>query len=190
MKLIYVGTTTKYDVQVSAIKENVIQVIGSKLPMKEKGFVLIDEEENEYDYSAYSTLYRDVESGYQYSNNGEIWVEPTKEVKVFATWVDDDNILKKRPSSIKVDVLVNEVFLEQITLKGANNWEKAYSNIPVSDMFTVATADVEDYTKDIVDTIITFTLKKPYEPSVEEQLVELTDMVVDLDERVYALEEG
>ena len=49
MKLQYIGTTTKYNVEVIAIAFNIVEILGT-LPMKEKGFKLIDDDNNEYDY--------------------------------------------------------------------------------------------------------------------------------------------
>ena len=189
MKLTYIGESVSYDVDISAIKTNVIQALGSTLIPKETGFMLTDDAENEYDYSAYSTLYRTVEGGYQFSNDGEIWVEPTKTVTVQAIWNDDDDEKGVRPSSVKVNVFDDEQSIGTVTLNAKNNWTKLYENVPQSHNYTVTAPDCTGYDKVISGTIITYDVQQAYEPTVEEQLEELTDMVIDLDERVYALEE-
>ena len=189
MQLTYIGETTPYEVQVNAIKNNVIEVLGVGLPMRETGFTLFDGEFT-YDYSAYSTLYRTVGEGFQYSNDGEIWVEPTKSVTVQITWMDDDDILGLRPSSVKVTVTDGGSTVGTVTLKESNNWTKVYTDVPVSHDYEVSAPEVEQYNMSVVGTYITYAVEMPYEPTVEEQLEELTDMVIELDERVYVLEGG
>lgn len=189
MKLTYIGEPISYDVDISAIKTNVIQAKGSTLIPKETGFTLVDDNMNEYDYSAYSTLYRTIEGGYQYSNNGEVWVEPTKIVIVQAIWNDGEDAKGTRPSSVKVGVFDNEQSIGNVTLNAKNNWSKMYENVPQSHVYTITAPDCTGYDKTIIDTTVTYDIQQAYEPTVEEQLEELTDMVIDLDERVYALEE-
>lgn len=190
LKLTYVDTSISYDVEVAAIKSNVIQVTGDKLVMKESGFTLVDEADNEYDYTAYSTLYRTVDKGFQYSNDGEVWVEPTKTVTVQVTWVDDENTKKTRPSSLKIEVFDNEESIGTVALNAKNSWTKTYENVPVSHEYTITAPEVDGYDREINGTYVNYSIQQAYEPTVDEQLSELTDMVVDLDERVYALEEA
>lgn len=190
MKLTYIGESISYDVDIAAIKTNVIQALGSNLIAKETGFMLTDDAGNEYDYSAYSTLYRTVDGGFQFSNDGEVWVEPTKNVIVNIIWMDDDNILKLRPSSVKVNVFDNEQSIGTVTLNDKNNWTKIYENVPVSHEYTVTAGNINQYERIISGTTITYAIDQPYEPTIEEQLEELTDFVTELDERVYALEES
>lgn len=189
MKLIYAGTSTQYEVELTAIKSNVIQVIGS-LPMKEKGFKIIDNEGNEYDYSAFKTLYKNVEGGYQYSNDGEVWTEPTKEVIVSIQWDDDGNMEGLRPNSVTVTVVDNDTVIEKLKLSETNSWSKTYEGVPESHQYLLKVPSVDDYTYTIQDTLVTYSLEKAKEPTVEEMLKELTNMVLDLDERVHKLEGG
>ena len=189
MKLTYIGEAISYDVEIKAIKSNVLQVTGPGLMMKETGFILNDGV-NDYDYSAYSTLYRTVNYGYQYSNNGEIWVEPTKTVTVSAEWNDDGDIRGVRPSSVKVSVFDNETSIGTVTLNAKNEWTKEYVNVPESHIYTISAPDVNEYTRDIENTTVIYNMVRPYEPSVAEQLDELTNAIIDLDERVYNLEGG
>lgn len=187
MKLVYTGTTTEYKVKIAAIKSNVLQVLGN-LPMKEKGFKLIDDEGNEYDYSAYKTLYRAVQGGYQYSNDGETWDEPTKTITVSVDWSDDVDAEGYRPESVDVTVKFGDTVIEVATLSEENEWHKKYANVPESHEYTVEADDIENYTTEISGTTVIYTMVAPYVPSVEEQLVLMEEMVMDLDERVSALE--
>lgn len=189
MRLQYIDTSIYFDVEIQAIKPNVLQVTGNGLPMEETGFILLDDEDNVYDYTAYKTLYRAITGGFQYSNDGETWVEPTKTVTVSIDWRDDDNILKLRPSSVKVSVFDNEQSIGSVTLNEKNGWTKVYDNVPETHIYTVTANDIAQYQKEINETTIVYTVDQPYEPTIEEQLAELLDVVAELDERVYALEE-
>lgn len=189
MKLIYAGTTTQYMVDVAAIKGNVIQVLGS-LPMKEKGFKLIDDEGTEYDYSKFKTLYREVEGGYQYSNDGETWEEPTKEVTVAVDWHDDNNKEGYRPGMVTVTVIDGDTAIDNLRLSESNNWQKTYTDVPVSHVYTITASNIANYKLTVNETTADYELETPKEPTVEEMLAELTNIVLELDERVYALEGG
>lgn len=164
MKLIYVDTSIYYDVDVMAILPDVIQVTGPKLIMKESGFILIDEEENEYDYSEYSTLYRTVEGGFQYSNDGSIWVEPTKSVTVEINWNDNEDYEKVRPKSVKVEVLDGETSIGTVTLNSKNNWTKVYDNVPESHEYNVNAPEVDHYMLNIRGTLINYNYTIDPEP--------------------------
>lgn len=190
LRMTYLEATTSYDVEINAIKENVIEVSSTTIiPVMETGFTLTDGTEV-YDYSLYKTLYRKMDGKLQYSNNGEVWSEPTKVVTIMADWEDDEDILDRRPDSVKVTILDNEQAIGNITLKAKNDWMQIYKDVPVSHTYTIVPKDVDGYTKEVEDTTVVYTVDRPYEPSVDEQLSELTDMVTELDERVYALEEG
>ena len=60
----------------------------------------------------------------------------------------------------------------------------------LNDDFVVESADCDNYDMAISGTTITYTMEAPYEPSTDEIIGELTDMIIELDERVSALEEG
>ncbi|MBD5395027.1 MAG: hypothetical protein HDR71_12360 [Lachnospiraceae bacterium] len=78
IKLKYIGCKTEYNVDFSRISNHVIQVIG-ELPFKDKGFHLSRiGKEDAWDYSGYTTLYREVEGGLQFSDDGSVYVEPVK----------------------------------------------------------------------------------------------------------------
>lgn len=186
MKLQYIGYKTKYNVEIAAVKENVMEVLGN-FPMKETGFLLIDED-TEYDYSAYSTLYRTVDGGFQYSNDGEVWVEPTRDITVQIVWQDRDDYEELRPVSVEVSVTDGNELIEQITLSAQNEWKKTYQSVPQSHSYTASAVDVENYTMETNGSVIIYTIEAPYEPSTDELVSEMMDIVIDLDARVSALE--
>ena len=78
LRLKFIGCKTEYNVDFSRISNHVIQVIG-ELPFKDKGFHLSRiGKEDAWDYSGYTTLYREVEGGLQFSDDGSVYVEPVK----------------------------------------------------------------------------------------------------------------
>lgn len=77
LNLQYVGDATKYPVSFRKISEHIIQVTG-KIPVKLSGFTLtrIIADEWQADYSRYNTVYRELNGGVQFSNDGSVYVAP------------------------------------------------------------------------------------------------------------------
>lgn len=72
----YLGLKTEYEVNFSRVSENIVQLIGD-MPAKEKGFTLSrKEKEDAWDYSDFTTVYREIENGIQFSNDGSVYVAP------------------------------------------------------------------------------------------------------------------
>lgn len=72
----YLGLKTEYEVNFSRVSENIVQLIGD-MPEKEKGFTLSrKEKEDAWDYSDFTTVYRKIENGIQFSNDGSVYVAP------------------------------------------------------------------------------------------------------------------
>lgn len=76
----YIGEDDKkYVVEFSQISDHVIQVTGSDLPVKINGFTIarLDREDEVMgDYSSFRTVYRTIENGVQYSDDGSEYVPP------------------------------------------------------------------------------------------------------------------
>lgn len=69
---------TKYIVDFYNIAPNIVQVIG-ELPFNDSGFTLSRDGQNDnWNYEGYTTLYREIEGGLQFSNDGSVYVEPQK----------------------------------------------------------------------------------------------------------------
>ena len=65
-----------YKVDFNEISNNVVEITGD-FPIKNDGFTLSREtHEDNWDYSAFTTVYKEVENGCQFSNDGSVWVEP------------------------------------------------------------------------------------------------------------------
>ena len=76
LKLTYVGDTKSYMVSFSNVSKNIVQLIG-KFPVKKVGFCLSREDKRDnWDYSEYKTVYKKLDDGVQFSNDGSVYVEP------------------------------------------------------------------------------------------------------------------
>lgn len=84
INLRYYGEKIAYEISFEFISDNIVQITG-RFPVKEKGFVLFrdDVEDDLWDYLAYTTVYREVEGGAQFSNDGSVYVPPIPTV-IFA----------------------------------------------------------------------------------------------------------
>lgn len=77
LHLIYVGEKEKkYAVDFTQVSEHVIQITGD-FPVKGNGFTLSRIDcEDEWDYTGFRTIYRNIEGGAQFSDNGRVYVAP------------------------------------------------------------------------------------------------------------------
>lgn len=83
LNLRYTGEETDYSVNFKSINENVVEVTGENLPARETGFIITrigDPSAFTGDYSEYKTIYREVEGGFQYSNDRSIYIEPLPKI--------------------------------------------------------------------------------------------------------------
>ena len=77
IELNYIGEKTKHKVAFGSVSEHVVKITGN-IPAKTKGFTLSREgKEDNWDYSAYTTIYREMEGVVQFSNDGSTYVPPT-----------------------------------------------------------------------------------------------------------------
>lgn len=80
LDLKYINYSAIYQVEFSKISDNVCQIKGD-IPIKTNGFTLSRMgESDDWSYEAYNTVYREIEGGVQFSNNGSVYVEPKKKV--------------------------------------------------------------------------------------------------------------
>lgn len=76
MLLQYQNDNLSYEVKFKKISENIVQITGN-FPIKNDGFTLSREtHEDNWDYSAFITIYREIENGCQFSNDGSVYAEP------------------------------------------------------------------------------------------------------------------
>ena len=73
----YINSTTKYAVNFKTITSNIIEIKGD-FPIQTDGIQISREKKPDdvWDYSEYTTIYREIEGGVQFSNDGSVYVEP------------------------------------------------------------------------------------------------------------------
>lgn len=81
LTLKYSGEKTGYEVSFKNVSQHVVQITGY-FPVKQKGFMLYRDgvEEPLGDYSDYKTVYREVEQGAQFSDDGSVYIAPLARV--------------------------------------------------------------------------------------------------------------
>lgn len=81
LSLKYAGEKTSYIISFKKISKNIVQVIGD-FPVKRKGFgcYKVGSEDVLGDYTDYKTVYREIEGGAQFSNDGSVYIVPTPTV--------------------------------------------------------------------------------------------------------------
>lgn len=76
----YLKFTSTHKVYFKKISKNVVEITGD-FPIQTDGFTLSREKhEDNWDYSAFTTVYKEVENGVQFSNDGSVYVEPIIEI--------------------------------------------------------------------------------------------------------------
>ena len=175
LSLNYVGEYNSYAVEFDR-NEHVVTLKGD-FPIKTTGFYLSQPGKiNDLNYTAFKTVYRVIEGGVQFSDDGSVWVEPTRDVTVQAVWDDNNNIEGLRPESVAVTVNGKVVMLE------AAAWNITYEGIKESEVIEVTdAADIAGYDKTISGTTVTY--HHEYidpTPSLEERLNDLEIAVCEL----------
>lgn len=72
----YVGSKTVYEVEFRKVSARIVELRGD-FPAKDKGFTLSrDESDDEWDYKRFKTVYRKIDGGVQFSDDGSVYVAP------------------------------------------------------------------------------------------------------------------
>lgn len=101
LEMKYIGHEPKYKVRFNKVLPNVIQILGD-FPIREEGFTLSREgKEDNWDYSGYTTVFREVEGGVQFSNDGSMYIappepEPVPEPEPYVPTLDEVKEMKKQ----------------------------------------------------------------------------------------------
>ncbi len=79
LSLKYIDEQMSYIINFKRINENVIQIKGD-FPVKAKGFICsrLENTDDNWDYTGFNTVFREIEGGAQFSNDGSVYVEPPK----------------------------------------------------------------------------------------------------------------
>ena len=76
MQLQYQNDNSTYDVDFKRVSKNIVQITGD-FPVKNTGFTLSRVGRNDgWDYSTFTTVYREIEGGVQFSDDGSVYIEP------------------------------------------------------------------------------------------------------------------
>ena len=76
LKLKDIGDDETYAVEFRTVANNIVELMGD-FPIKDTGFTLSRaEHEDNWDYTGYTTVYREIVGGVQFSNDGSVYVEP------------------------------------------------------------------------------------------------------------------
>lgn len=76
LKLKYLNTDNVYEVYFNFVSEHIVEIVGN-LPICAVGFTLSRPDYNDnWDYSDYKTIYREINGGVQFSNDGSVYEEP------------------------------------------------------------------------------------------------------------------
>lgn len=76
LELKYIKLKSSYEVDFIQISENVVEIRGD-FPIKTHGFTLSRPGQNDdWDYSDFTTIFRTLENGAQFSNDESVYVEP------------------------------------------------------------------------------------------------------------------
>ena len=175
LSLNYVGEYDSYEVEFDR-NEHVVTLKGD-FPIKTTGFYLSQPGKiNDLNYTAFKTVYKVIAGGVQFSDDGSVWVEPTRDITVQAVWDDHDDIDGLRPESVAVTVNGKVVMLE------ADAWSITYEAIKESEVIEVTdAADINGYDKTINSTTVTY--HHEYldpTPSLEERVNDLEVAVCEL----------
>ena len=126
LKMKYIGLKTEYDVEFSNLTKNLVQVKGD-VPAKTNGFTLSRPGKNDgWDYSAFTTIYREMDGVIQFSNDGSVYVppDPTPEPEPYvptleevkASKVSEMNAAQQSVIQNGIDVTLTDGTVEHFTL--------------------------------------------------------------------------
>ena len=115
MKLQYNSDNSTHEVDFKKVSKNIVEITGY-FPVKECGFALSRTEKNDnWDYSAYTTIYREVEGGVQFSNDGSVYIEPIEPVPTAEELAEIEE--RKRVATIQNEIADLKAQLEATDYK-------------------------------------------------------------------------
>lgn len=126
LKMRYIGDTESYLVDFRNLSSNIAQLSGG-IPVKTTGFKMFKLDGSYLgDYSAYTTVYREIEGSVQFSNDGSVYVppEPTPEPEPYVpsleevkeSKVAEMNAAQQYVIQIGIDVTLTDGSVEHFTL--------------------------------------------------------------------------
>ena len=110
--LTYLNEHEKYLVAYNTISKNIVQIIGD-FPVKTSGFKLSREGKTDnWDYSDYTTVYREIDGGVQFSNDESVYIppEPESEPEPYVPTLEEVQELKVAEMEAVKQQLIQEGF--------------------------------------------------------------------------------
>lgn len=115
MILKYKNKETTYDVEFKKISKNIVEIKGD-FPIKDVGFTLSRPGMNDdWDYSGFITVYKEVDSGVQFSNDGSVYVVPVVPAPTDEEIAENEE--RERVASIKNEINELKAQLESTDYK-------------------------------------------------------------------------
>lgn len=187
--LVFNGDTTVYLVDFSwVITDKVVQVLNPDLPPILTGFKLsrVGFEDN-WDYTDYKTVYRTIDGGLQFSNDGSIWIEPLKDVTVGINWFDNEDEKGLRPDSITATVVLDDEEIGTFQFDATNEWKHTYKDCHMWNTYKLRDLPkLEGYNDPIQDVqFANYSIipdPVPPQPTIEELAEEIEDTQLGLTE--------
>lgn len=107
IKVVFNGSKKAYEVSFSRMSEHVCTLIGAGLPKSKKGFLTFRASDDMPlgDWSEYTTIYRVLDDGLQFSDDGSVWIEPImQEIPL-----PDSEIMNAAPQPTQIDRIEAQV---------------------------------------------------------------------------------
>ena len=123
----YINSTEKYAVNFKTITSNIVEIKGD-FPIQTDGIQISRDKKQDdiWDYSDYTTIYREIEGGVQFSNDGSVYVEPepTPEPEPYVPTLEEVqeskviemNAVQQRIIAQGIDVTLTDGTVEHFTL--------------------------------------------------------------------------
>lgn len=127
MKLLrYLHEQEQYSISFKTVNQHIVQITGD-FPIKTSGFTLSREgKEDDWDYSGYRTVYRKIDGGAQFSNNGSVYIppEPIPEPEPYVPTLEEVQeakvaemeAIKQAVTDAGIDVMLEDGTVEHFTL--------------------------------------------------------------------------
>lgn len=129
------------------------------------------------DFSNFDTIYKVGDDFIQFSNDGSVWTEPTKDIIVLVSWNDAGDAEGLRPEEI--NLVING---EDVVLDAATGFQKNYHGLKADEDIVVESAEeVEGYDIQINGTTAIYTHEYvDPTPSLEDRISDLEAAVCEL----------
>lgn len=77
LKIQYTGEKASHEIEFKKVTPHIVQIMGN-FPVKDKGFICYRDgnEDDKWSYKDYKTVFRTVEGGVQFSNDGSVYIAP------------------------------------------------------------------------------------------------------------------